>query len=75
MVNGKEVRSSAIPSSEFTTGAGSLSAACDQTALRCSGSGALAGESLVEKLSGDFDHGVPNDADAGVRSERSVCPS
>ena len=69
MVNGKAVKSSAIPSKEFTAGAGSLPAACDQTALRCSGSGALAGDSFMEKF---FDHGVPNEADAGVRSDRSI---
>lgn len=75
IVNGRAVRSSAIPSSEFTAGIGSLSAACDHTAFKCSGSGALAGESLGVKFSGDFVHDGPNDADAGFSSERSVEPS
>ena len=46
-VNGSPVRSSAMPSRELTGCTGSLSEACDQTALRCSGSGARAGESLT----------------------------
>lgn len=72
MVKGRAVRSSAIPSNEFTAGIDSLSAACDHTAFRCSGSGALAGESLGAKFSGDFVQDGPNDADAGVSSERSA---
>ena len=56
MVNGTAVRSSAIPSREFTEGKAALSDAWDQTAFRCSGSGTpLEGESLRGKALGDFD--------------------
>jgi hypothetical protein len=55
-VNGKAVRSSAMPSSEFTAGSLALSEAWDQTALRCSGSGARAGDSLIGKLNGALVH-------------------
>lgn len=66
-VNGRAVRSSAMPSREFTACTKALSEGCDQTAFRCSGSGALAGDSLAdEKLKGDFVQGVLYDADPGV---------
>jgi hypothetical protein len=66
-VNGRAVRSSAMPSREFTACTRALSEGCDQTAFRCSGSGALAGDSLAdEKLKGDFVQGVLYDADPGV---------
>lgn len=55
-VNGTEVRSSAIPSREFTTGSSAFVEVCDQRSLRCSGSGGRAGESFIEKAPGDFDH-------------------
>lgn len=51
-VNGKPVKSSAMPSSELTTWPLLFPEGCDHTALRCSGSGARAGESL--KLLGDL---------------------
>lgn len=48
------VGSSAIPCSELPDGLPSLSKACDQTCLRCSGSGAcLEGELMMGKLNGD----------------------
>jgi hypothetical protein len=62
-----------MPSKELIAANGSLSAAWDQTALRCSGSGGRAGESLLEKLKGDFVQGVLKDAETGVRRERSAC--
>jgi hypothetical protein len=66
-VNGRAVRSSAMPSREFTACTKALSEGCDHTAFRCSGSGALAGDSFAEeKLKGDFVHGVLYDADPGV---------
>lgn len=66
-VNGRAVRSSAMPSREFTACTRVLSEGCDHTAFRCSGSGALAGDSFAdEKLKGDFVHGVLYDADPGV---------
>jgi hypothetical protein len=46
-VNGNAVKSSAMPSKELTACTLALSEACDQTALRCSGSGARAGESFT----------------------------
>ena len=52
-VNGSAVKSSAIPSSEFTAGKPGLFEVCDHTALRCSGSGPLAVGSFP---------GVPKDA-------------
>lgn len=66
-VNGRAVRSSAMPSREFIACTRALSEGCDQTAFKCSGSGALAGDSLAdEKLKGDFVQGVLYDADPGV---------
>lgn len=42
----KAVKSSAIPSREFDAEMSALSDACDQTAFKCSGSGARAAEPL-----------------------------
>jgi len=61
-----------MPSRELTECTRALSEACDQTALRCSGSGARAGKSLTEKLSGDFVHPALVDWDGGVIGTRSV---
>jgi hypothetical protein len=55
-----------MPSSELTECTRALSEVCDQTALRCSGSGARAGESLTGKLSGDFAHVAFADWEGGV---------
>ena len=55
-VNGRAVRSSAIPSKEFTGCNPALLEVWDQTALRCSGSGALAGESLIGRITDDRVH-------------------
>lgn len=49
-VNGRAVKSSAIPSSELTACNPALSEVCDHTALRCSGSGPRAGDSLTGRL-------------------------
>ena len=72
-VNGSPVRSSAMPSSELTACTLALSEACDHTALRCSGSGARAGESLTGKPIGDFVHAALADWEGGVIGGRSVC--
>lgn len=49
-VKGKAVKSSAIPSSEFTVCNPALLEVCDHTAFKCSGSGPRAGLSLRERL-------------------------
>ena len=52
---GTPERSSAIPFREFTGWICALSEGCDQSALRCSGSGALEGISFANAF-GDFVH-------------------
>lgn len=54
---GKGVRSSAMPSNELTVFMSLLLGGWDQTAFKCSGSGARDGESLTGKVSVDLDHG------------------
>ena len=58
---GTVVRSSAIPFNEFTGWFCALSNGDDHTAFRCSGSGALEGDSLSLNAFGDFDHCEDND--------------
>jgi len=61
-----------MPSRELTECTRALSEACDQTALRCSGSGARAGESLTGNFSGGFVHAAFLDWEGGVIEARSV---
>lgn len=72
-VKGNAVKSSAIPSSELTGCSPALLEVCDQTAFRCSGSGARAGDSFALKLIDD----LVQEADAwcvgGVTRTRSGC--
>lgn len=56
IVKGSAVRSSAMPSRELTGRSPALFGGCDQTALRCSGSGARAGESLSGRFMDDLAH-------------------
>lgn len=66
-MNGIEGRSSAIPFSEFDVVAVVRPEGCDQTAFKCSGSGALlAGDSFREKLKGDLPHAELVCAEGGV---------
>ena len=55
-VNGTEGRSSAIPFSELTAGTSAFEDVCAQRSFKCSGSGARAEESLIEKEAGGFVH-------------------
>ena len=66
-VNGTAVKSSAMPSREFTAGKAPWADVCDHTAFKCSGSGALAGDSLLANAFGDFIHDAALDcADTGT---------
>lgn len=55
-VNGMAVKSSAIPSREFTACNPALLEVCDHTAFRCSGSGPRNGESFTEMFKEDLAH-------------------
>ena len=66
-MKGIDGRSSAIPLSEFEVLPAGRPEAWDQTAFKCSGSGALlAGESFKEKVKGDLPHAELEWVDGGV---------
>ena len=60
MEKGTPARSSAIPFNELTGWFCALSGVWDHTAFRCSGSGALDGDSFMVNAFGDLDHWEDN---------------